>query len=81
MTCMLCALYVLASSATAQHDDVSNADSYAAMMATQYAAQAPVAAQRPEEAQRIYDAYLQSIGQKSRNSSDNSAGNVGAQPR
>lgn len=55
--------------------------SYDAVMQAQYAAHSETVAQRPEEAWRIYDAYLDSIGQKIKRKSDTSLANGGDPPR
>lgn len=77
------ALVVLANIAAVQTGDVSRQlnGAYGAIMSAQYAARAEPVAQGPEEARRIYDAYLNSIGQKVRSESDNSSGNTGDQSR
>lgn len=47
---------------------------YEAAMQAQYAARAAPSPARPEEAQRIYDAYLRSIGQAAKAHSDDGVG-------
>jgi hypothetical protein len=78
-----CALHVLASAASAQTGDagVPPTGPCAAVMQAQYAAQGLPIAQRPEEAQKIYDAYLNSIGQKTKHQADDSVGNPQDQSR
>lgn len=74
---MLCALYLLASSAMPATGDAQVPARYAAVMNAQYTAQAAPVPQRPEEAQKIYDGYLKSIGEKS---SVNTSGDAGTEP-
>jgi len=64
------ALYVLASVVAAQTGDTGTPaiGSYEAVMQAQYAARTEPLPQRPQEAQRIYDAYLKAIGQKAEKS-------------
>jgi hypothetical protein len=49
------------------------------VLRTQYAAHTTPTAQRAEEAQRIYDAYLKSIGKPTRNPSSGYAGQTDTQ--
>ena len=51
--------------------------SYDAVMRAQYAAHSAPVAQRAEEAKRVYDAYLNSIGEKMKSQSENYSGNAG----
>ena len=51
--------------------------SYGAVMQMQYTARSAPMPQRAEEAKRIYDAYLNSIGESTKNKSDNSSGDAG----
>jgi hypothetical protein len=76
-------LFALANVVVAQTGDadVQRRESYGAVMSVQYAARAEPVAQRPEEAKRIYDAYLNSIGQKLTSEPDNHPGNAGDQSR
>jgi hypothetical protein len=60
------------------------ASAYRQVMQAQYAAEAASLPARPEEARRIYESYLRSLGQaakepasESRDSSTNSGGNAG----
>jgi hypothetical protein len=75
-------LCMTAGAAVAQASDVGTHPSevYRDTMKAQYEAHAPHSAQRPEEAQRIYDAYLKSIGQKTQNRTDNAVGTTDDQP-
>lgn len=50
---------------------------YQDVMRAQYAARAKPAPMRPEEAQRIYDAFLRSIGQPAKDNSVDSGGSAG----
>ncbi|MGN6150179.1 MAG: hypothetical protein ACTHPD_16725 [Rhizomicrobium sp.] len=62
----------------------ANADApsrYDEVMRAQYAAQAAPSAQSPDEAQRIYEAYLKSIGQAVKTAPTDSAGDAGPPPR
>jgi len=76
-------LAALASAAVVQTSDgVSHSTRpYDTVMQAQYAARSAPVAQRPEEARRIYDAYLNSIGQKTKSKSDTPAANAGDQSR
>jgi hypothetical protein len=51
--------------------------SYGAVMRAQYAAHSAPIAQRAEEAKRVYDAYLNSIGEKTKSQSENPSGSAG----
>ncbi len=53
---------LLAPPAHAQEPEKPAPQGYEAVMQAQYAARQPPAPMRPEEAQKIYDTYLQSIG-------------------
>jgi hypothetical protein len=55
--------------------------SYDAVMREQYAAHSAPTAQRADEAKRVYDAYLKSIGEKPRERSDDSSGSAGDSSR
>ena len=55
--------------------------SYRQVMQAQYAAKAAPVPARPEEAQRIYDAYLRSIGQPTKDSSLETGSNAGTPSR
>ncbi len=52
-------------------------ESYHAVLHAQYSAHSTPAAQRAEEAKRVYDAYLNSIGEKSKIKSEDSSGSAG----
>jgi hypothetical protein len=80
---MLSFLTALASAAAVQAGDAASpsADPYDAVMNAQYAAYSDPIPQRPEEAQRIYDAYLNAIGQKAKPKSENSSASAEDQPR
>jgi hypothetical protein len=51
--------------------------SYDAVMRAQYEAHSVPVAQRAEEAKRVYDAYLNSIGEKTKSQSETSSGGAG----
>jgi hypothetical protein len=51
---------------------------YRAVLQAQYAARQPSVPARPDEAQKIYDYYLQSLGQPGKSRSD--TGNMTTQP-
>lgn len=61
----LCALLIvrIAAPAWATGNDTSALLAYQQLMQAQYAAKAPPLPARPDEAQRIYNAYLRTIGQ------------------
>lgn len=60
-------LLTLWATTTAQAADSSPVpSSYRQVMQAQYAAKTPPVPARPEEAKRIYDAYLRSIGQSAK---------------
>jgi hypothetical protein len=72
---------LLASSAMPAWCLESSADpvaAYRAILQAQFAARQPAPTARPEEAQKIYDIYLQSIGQQSKSRAD--AGSNSTQP-
>lgn len=56
-------------------DPVPTASAYREIMAAQYAARAKALELRPDEAQRIYENYLRSMGKPARDFSTNSGGN------
>jgi len=63
--------------APAQADERARpASAYREVLDAQYAARQPPLAARPEEAQRIYDAYLQSIAKPRRDPSSSSGADV-----
>ena len=71
-------LLTLASAAAAQGTDnpPQHESRYEAVIRAQYAAHTPAVPQRPEEAQRIYENYLKSIGRptdKSANGADDNS--------
>jgi hypothetical protein len=72
-------LLTLWTSATAQAADSGPPppSSYQQVMQAQYAAKAAPVPAPPEEAQRIYDAYLRSIGQPTKDSSLEPGSNAG----
>jgi len=81
----LCALLVLVTVTAARGEENAPAPSaYQRVMQAQYAARTTPEPARPEEAQRIYDPYLKSIGQPARDNNSNSTdagGNTGVPSR
>ncbi len=77
---MMRTLWILLAGAASAQTGASSADPYAAVMQVQYAAHTPPVAQRSDEAQRTYDAYLKSIGQKTKRKADDSVSNAEDQP-
>ncbi|HTT96778.1 MAG TPA: hypothetical protein VMF58_01910 [Rhizomicrobium sp.] len=75
----LSALLVLACAAATPAGNSAQppAQSYRAVMRSQYAAQGAPIPQRAEEAKRVYDAYLSSIGEKTKGNSQDSTGSAG----
>jgi hypothetical protein len=68
--------------APAQADDQARpASAYREVLDAQYAARQPPLAARPEEAQRIYDAYLQSIAKPRRDPPSSSGADVSSPSR
>ena len=65
--------------ANVAHADVPAPSDYRNVMQAQYSASAPSQTATPEEAKRIYDAYLKSIGHSTKESSPG-AGNSAATP-
>jgi hypothetical protein len=76
-------LIVLACAAATQSADSASPRTkpYDAVMRAQYAAHGVALPQRPEEARRIYETYLNGIGQKTKSKSDNPSASGGEQPR
>jgi hypothetical protein len=72
-------LFILASAAVTQAGsaDPQHIGSYDAVMHAQYAAHSLPVAQRAEEAKRVYEIYLNSIGEKTKSNSDNPPGSAG----
>jgi hypothetical protein len=66
--------------AHAADSDAPDTNRYASVIQTQYAAQTPPTKLRADEAQRIYDSYLKSIGQKSKDLSADTAGSTDNPP-
>jgi hypothetical protein len=75
----LCALLVAATigPAHAADDGQPQPSAYQRVMQAQYAAKAAPLPARPEEAQRIYDTYLRSIGQPAKDHDTDSGSNAG----
>jgi hypothetical protein len=74
----LCALLFLSAvPALAAENTPAEPSAYQRVMQAQYAAQAAPLPARPDEAQRIYDSYLHSIGQPAKNNSTESGSNAG----
>ena len=72
----LCIL--LLASFPARADDAPKAlSAYQRVMQAQYSAKAAPLPARPEEAQRIYDNYLRSIGQPAKEQNMDTGGNAG----
>ena len=75
-------LLLVCLSLPAQADDPARtASAYRAVMDAQYAARQPPLAARAEEAQRIHDVYLQSIGKPRRDPSTSSGATVSSPSR
>jgi hypothetical protein len=76
-------IVVLACAAAAQAGDAGSKTiaSYKAVMHEQYAAHSAPTTQRADEAKRVYDAYLKSIGEKPKDLSDDSSGSAGDSSR
>lgn len=71
------AFLICSSCVPAMADEAAPAPSaYRAVMGAQYAARQPPLPARPEEAQRIYENYLQSIGKPARDLSSDWGGNT-----
>jgi hypothetical protein len=68
MTYKLTFVFLFASLAiaNASGSDAPTRDRYDTVIRTQYAAQTPITTLPADEAQRIHDIYLKSIGQKSK---------------
>lgn len=78
----LCAALLLGAVPAARADDaVPSISAYRAVLDAQYAARAEPMPVRPEEAQRIYESYLQSIGKPTRKPSIESDANASNPPR
>ena len=76
---LLLALLMMAAP-PAHAEQTAPASAYRQVMQAQYAAQGGPLPMRPEEAQRIYESYLRSLGQsreRSPDSSTDSGGNAG----
>jgi hypothetical protein len=76
----LCALLAVVAGVPARAADDGRQpqpSAYQRVMQTQYAAKAAPLPARPEEAQRIYDTYLRSIGQPAKDPDTNSGSNAG----
>jgi hypothetical protein len=67
--------------AAAQTGATAKHSAYRDVMNIQYAARAPAVAQQPDEAKRIYEAYLNSLGQKANNTAGQASGASENQPR
>jgi hypothetical protein len=75
-------VFLVCLSLPVQADDRARpASAYREVMDAQYAARQPPLAARAEEAQRIYDAYLQSIGKPRRDPSTSSGATVSSPSR
>jgi hypothetical protein len=73
----LCAVLLLGAGPAARADDAApSMSAYRAVLDAQYAARAEPMPARPEEAQRIYETYLQSIGKPARKPSIESDANT-----
>ena len=83
MTYRLCILFLFAGAGLAQAADADpkSASRYENVLHTQYAARTAPTAQRPEEAQQVYEAYLKSIGKPTKNKSESYADQTDTQPR
>lgn len=73
------ALFLLAAAAAPATEPAQGA--YRDVMNAQYAAHGPAIAQRPDEAKRIYDAYLNTLGQKAGTGAERPAKPLENQPR
>lgn len=78
---MLCAVLFLGAGPAARADDAVPSISYRAVWDAQYAARAEPMPARPEEAQRIYENYLQSLGKPARKPSIESDANASTPSR
>lgn len=73
----LCAVFLLGAGPAARADGaMPSLSAYRAVLDAQYAARAEPMPARPEEAQRIYESYLQSIGKPARKPSTESDANA-----
>jgi len=70
-------LCLMAGPAFAAENAPAEPSAYRRVMQAQYAAQSAPLPARPDEAQRIYDSYLRSIGQPAKNNSADSGANAG----
>ena len=77
----ICALFLLSTwlPVHAAGSQAPAPSAYQDVMRAQYAARTASQPARPEEAQRIYDAYLRSIGQPAKDRSTNT-GDIAAMP-
>lgn len=79
---MLCAILLLTAGPAARADDaLPSMSAYRAVWDAQYAARAEPMPARPEEAQRIYENYLQSLGKPARKPSIESDANASTPSR
>ncbi len=77
-----CGLTVLAMVPMARAGEAQAPEAaYRAVLAAQYAARQPPSPARPEEAQRIYDIYLRSIGQPAKDRSIDTGSGAGTPSR
>ena len=78
----LCVLLVMSASLSARgaEREAAAPTAYQDVMRAQYAARENPLPVRPEEAQRIYDSYLRSIGQPARDHATDAGGNTGMTP-
>jgi len=83
MMCAFPVLCLLASAVVLQAGDAGThaVGTYEAVMKAQYAARAEPLPQPPEEARRIYDAYLNAIGQRATRRSNFPLGSAEDQSR
>lgn len=83
MTYRLCILFLFASASVARaaDADTKSASRYENVLHAQYAAHTAPTAQRPEEAQRVYEAYLKSTSKPTKSKSENYVDQTDTQPR